>query len=101
MLGDILAQLTDTRSAATMLDVVATPELRDRVHNLAVAEGIPVGRLVASKVRHMIDHAGEEIWVDLIGRMSNSPQPGAAAMEAMLDRAFAPSSGGCSCSKGG
>ncbi|MDE2200677.1 MAG: hypothetical protein KGJ41_16820, partial [Rhodospirillales bacterium] len=54
------------------------------------AEGIPAGAFVARAVRHGLDHAGEEVWLDLLGRMAASPQPGVVALEALLRHAFAP-----------
>jgi hypothetical protein len=36
----------------------------------------------------MLDYAEEDVWLDLLGRMFDSPRPGIAALEAMLARAF-------------
>jgi hypothetical protein len=88
MLGDILSGLTDAASAEDMLAAIGGPDVVERVRKDAAAEGVAVGALVAAKVRHMLDHAGEDVWLDLLGRMSGSPQPGAAALVAMLSRAF-------------
>jgi hypothetical protein len=88
MLGDILSGLTDAASAEGILVAIGSPGVVARVQRDAAAEGVAVGTLVAMKVRHMLDHAGEDVWLDLLGRMSGSPQPGAAALEAMLARVF-------------
>ena len=88
MLGDILGGLTEAASAEGVLAAVGSPEVLERMRRDAAAEGVPAGALVAARVRHMLDHAGEDIWLDLLGLMSGSPQPGAAALAAMLSRAF-------------
>lgn len=88
MLGDILSGLTDAATAENILAAVGSPSFVEQVRRDAAAEGVGVGTFVAHKVRHMLDHAGEEVWLDLLGRMSGSPQPGAVALKAMVARAF-------------
>lgn len=88
MLGDILRGLTDAASAEKFLAAVSSPDIVERVRREAAAEGVAAGAHLAAKVRHILDHAGEEVWLDLLGRMSGSPQPGVAALEAVLSRAF-------------
>ena len=36
----------------------------------------------------MVEQGGEDIWLDLLGLMSGSPQPGVAAVEPVLAYAF-------------
>jgi hypothetical protein len=88
MLGDILGGLIDTASAEGVLAAIGSPELLARVRQEAAAGRLSPGAFVAARVRHMLDQAGEEVWLDLLGLMSSSPQPGAAALAAMLSRAF-------------
>jgi hypothetical protein len=88
MLGNILGALTDAISAEEALAAVGDPGLVERVWLGAAAEGVGVGEFVASTVRQMLDYAEEDMWLDLLGRMSGSPRPGVAALEAMLARAF-------------
>lgn len=88
MLGDILAGLTDEAHAQAVAASVARPALLVRITGAAAAEGVPVGAFIASKVRHVVEHGGETLWLDLLGVMSGSPQPGAAAVERMLAHAF-------------
>lgn len=95
MLGDILSGLTDAASAESILAAIGSPDVVERACRDAATEGVAVGALVAAKVRHMLDYAGEDVWLDLLGRMSGSPQPGAAALEAMLSRAFPGPVGAC------
>lgn len=88
MLGDILAGLTDPARAEAVAEAVATPALLLRIREAAAAEGAAAGALIASRVRHAVEHGGEEAWVDLMGAMAGSPQPGAAAVTRLLGRAF-------------
>jgi hypothetical protein len=88
MLGDILGGLTEPASAEGILAAVGSPDVLERIRRNAAAEGVSAGALVAARVRHMLDHAGEDMWFDLLGLMSGSPQPGAAALAAMLSLAF-------------
>lgn len=88
MLGDILNSLTDPSSAEAALAMVGQPELHDRIASLAAAESCPVGLLVAGKVRHLLDHDGEDLWLDLLGAMSASPQPGVVAVSRIMALAF-------------
>lgn len=88
MLGEIVSGLTNAATAEQVAAAVARPEMLERIRQAAQADGVPVGALVAHKVRHVVDHGGEEIWLDLIGAMSGSAQPGAAAVERVLAHAF-------------
>lgn len=88
MLGQILGALTDAASAGEALAAIGDPAVMERVRRGAAAEGVDVGAFVASTVRQMLDHAEEDVWLDLLGRMSGSARPGVAALEAMLARAF-------------
>ena len=88
MLGDILNRLTDPATAEATLDIVSQPELYERIASAAAAERRSVGMLVAGKVRHLLDHGGEDVWLDLLGVMSGSPQPGAAAVNRIVALAF-------------
>jgi len=88
MLGDILGALTDPTSAEEALGAIGDAAVVERVRRGAAAEGVGVGAFVASTVRQMLDYAEEDVWLDLLGRMSGSPRPGVAALEAMLNRAF-------------
>ncbi len=88
MLGEIICGLTNATTAEEVIAAVASPELMQRIRATAVAEGTQVGALVASMMRQLIDHGAEDIWLDLLGVMSGSPQPGAAAIEQTIAHAF-------------
>jgi hypothetical protein len=88
MLGDILKRLTNPDTAAEILASVGERRIVDRASQAAAGGGVPVGVLVAEKIRHMLDHGNEDVWLDLMGVMANSPRPAIAAIERMLARAF-------------
>ena len=88
MLGDILQGLTDDTTAEAVLAAVSQPGICDRIERAAAADAIPVGTLVARRVRHLLDHGGEDVWLDLVGAMSGTPQPASAAVDRILARAF-------------
>jgi hypothetical protein len=88
MLGEILGGLADPARAEEVLSLVGRPEVRERVLGAAAADGVSAGAMVASRVRHLVEHGDEEIWLDLIGAMAGSPQPAVAAVERVLARAF-------------
>ena len=88
MLGNILRGLTDAAAASERLAAIADGALVERVKRAAEENCVTPGTYVAATVRHLLDHASEEIWLDLVARMANSPQPGAAAVQAILALAF-------------
>ncbi|MFC4167161.1 hypothetical protein [Teichococcus aestuarii] len=88
MLGAILEGLTDPGRAEAFLAIVGPSALRERVGQAARAEGVAAGPLLAERIRHLVEHGGEEIWLDLMGAMAASPQPAAAAVERLLRQAF-------------
>jgi hypothetical protein len=88
MLGNILGGLIDAATAEELLAAIADEALLERVKSAANENDVAPGTYVAATVRHLLDHGSEEIWLDLVGKMANSPQPGAAALEAILARAF-------------
>jgi hypothetical protein len=88
MLGNILGGLTNAATAEAVVADVANPAIMQRIRTAADAAGTPIGAFVASKVRHLVEHGAEDLWLDLLGVMSGSPQPGAAAVERMIAYAF-------------
>ena len=88
MLGNILQGLTDADVAEEMLAAIGDEALLARVESAAGAAGVDPGIFVAATVRHLIDRGGDELWLDLVGKMANSPQPGVVALQASLASAF-------------
>jgi hypothetical protein len=88
VLGKILGGLTNAAAAEEFLNAIADEALLERVKTAADENDVSPGIFVAATVRHLLDHGSEEIWLDLVGKMANSPRPGAAALQAILLRAF-------------
>lgn len=88
MLGVILSGLTNAAAAEEALVSLGDKALLARVTLGAEANDVSPGTYVSATIRHLLDHGSEEIWLDLISKMANSPQPGAAALQAILARAF-------------
>ena len=88
MLGTVLSRLTDPASAEEFLGATADEAMLERVKVAAHAGGVTPGIYVAATIRHLLDHGSEEVWLDLVGRMTASPQPGAAALQTILARAL-------------
>ena len=88
MLGEILGGLTNATTAEAVVADVANPAIMQRIRTAAVAQGVPVGAFVASRIRHLVEHGAEDLWLDLLGVMSGSPQPGVTAIERMIACAF-------------
>ena len=88
MLGDILKSLTNPAAAEAALLELGNGLVLDRVRIEAEVEGTTAGAFVARAVRHVLDHAGEEVWLDLIGAMARTPEPGRAALGIILAKAL-------------
>jgi hypothetical protein len=88
MLGNILGGLTKAAAAEAILAAMGDKALLERVKNAADENAVTPGTYVAASVRHLLDHGSEDIWLDLVGKMANSAQPGAAALHCILARAF-------------
>jgi hypothetical protein len=96
MLGTLLGGLTNAAAAEELLATLADEALLLRVRSAAADNAVTPGAYVAATVRQLLDYGGEEVWLDLVGKMANSPQPGAAALQAILARAFpAPDAHAC------
>ncbi len=88
MLGNILGGLTNAAAAGELLTAIADEALLERVKVAADENDVTPGTYVAATVRHLLDHGSDDVWLDMIGKMANSPQPGATALHAILVRAF-------------
>jgi hypothetical protein len=93
MLGDILRSLTDPAEAEAALLALDNAPVLERVRADAQAEGTTAGVFAARAVRHVLEHAGEETWLDLLGAMARTPEPGAAALGIILAKALPDSAG--------
>jgi hypothetical protein len=88
MLGNILGGLTNAAAAENLLAAIGDEALLERVKTAADDNGVTPGTYVAATVRHLLDHGSDDVWLDMIGKMANSPHPGATALQIILVRAF-------------
>jgi hypothetical protein len=88
MLGTILRSLTNPAEAEAALLELGNAPVLERVRAGAQAEGTTAGAFAARAVRHVLDHAGEEIWLDLLGAMARTPEPGTATLGIILAKAL-------------
>lgn len=88
MLGDILHALTDPATAEDLLTAIGGADIVDQIRQEASVAGVGTGAFLAAKFRHVLDQAGDEVWLDLLGRMARSPEPGLVVLQAMLARTF-------------
>jgi hypothetical protein len=88
MLGIILRSLSDPAEAEAALCELGDPRILERVRADALAEGTTIGIFTARAVRHVLDHASEEIWLDLLGAMARTPKPGVVALGIILRKAL-------------
>lgn len=88
MLGQILQGLTDPTQAEAILATVTSPAIRERIEHAAVAGNVAAGSLIASQLRHLLDHGDETLWLDLLGAMANTPVPASVAVDRILRHAF-------------
>ena len=88
MLGSILTRLTNAETAEALLAAIGDEALLKRVASAAAENAVSPGTYAAATVRHLLDHGSEEVWLDLVGRMADSPRPGVAALQSILTRAF-------------
>ncbi|CDX53670.1 conserved hypothetical protein [Mesorhizobium plurifarium] len=86
MLGDIIASLEDPRAATAIVAAFDEPALAARLTAAADVSGRSPAEIVGSAVRNFIDTASDDLWTQLIGIMNRAPDPGLAAMRAILEK---------------
>lgn len=84
MFGDLIAHLHRPEVAAAALDSLPDPDLVSRVEAAAEAAGLETPDFVAALVRGFMDHADDDRWLQMVGVMGRSEEPGLAALEAIL-----------------
>ncbi len=84
MLGRLIDSLDDPAVASVVLAALDDPTLRARLDAAADAAGVPSAEVLASIVRGFVETASDDLWTQLIGVMSQSDDPGLAAVHAIL-----------------
>ena len=95
MLGVILSKLTDPNEAEAALVALNDETIVSRLRACAEAENTTIGAFTARAVRRVLDRASEEIWLDLLGKMARTPEPGAAALAVILGQTLSAKECGC------
>jgi hypothetical protein len=84
----LIDSLEDPRIAARLLDELEAPALVHRLQVVAETRGVSVADAMASSLRHFMETAADDHWVQLIGVMNRSEDPSLAAIRAILMKAL-------------
>ncbi|MDF1587039.1 hypothetical protein [Marinimicrococcus flavescens] len=96
MLGTVIARLEEPGIAEAVLIAAGDMALLSRLQEAAAAEGVHLAAYASRAVRHFLDHADEEDWLQLMGLMGRSEEAGLVALRAILHKAADHASAGCS-----
>jgi hypothetical protein len=88
MLGQLLDSLDDPDVALRLIAALEEPLLLQRLTSAAAAAGRPVADVMASMVHGFLDTASDDHWLQLVGIMNRAPDPGLAAVRAILYKAL-------------
>jgi hypothetical protein len=88
MLGALIDSVEDPKLAARLLDELHAPDLTRRLEAVAQRTGVSVAEAMASTLRHFMETADDDHWVQLIGIMNRAEDPGLAAIRAILMKAL-------------
>lgn len=88
MLGRLLDSLDDPKVALALVAALDDPLLSKRLATAADATGRSPADVLASTVRGFLDTASDDHWLQLVGIMNRAPDPGFAAMRAILEKAL-------------
>lgn len=89
MLGDILGRLQEKGTAAALLLGRGDLALLADVNQAAARLHLPPDAFVSLAVRRFAERADDEAWLQLVGVMGRSADPGGEALAAILRRAVA------------
>lgn len=84
MFGELIAQLDRPEIAAEALAVLQDNELESTIRRYAAANDIAVADCMAGIVKSFLDQANDDAWLQLVGIMGRSEDPGLAALGAIL-----------------
>jgi hypothetical protein len=84
-LGDLIGRMDEPDVAERAIAAIRDLSLLARVTSAAGAAGISAGEYAAISVRSFANTAGDEAWVQLIGRCQARSDPGLAALAYILE----------------
>lgn len=90
MLGQLIEALDDPKVALNLVAALDEPALLARLAAVADAdaEGRAPAEIVASTVRGFLDSACDDHWLQLVGIMNRTEDPGLSAVRAILSKAL-------------
>lgn len=88
MLGALIANLDDPTVTSRVLASLDGPDLSARLAAFSAAEGRTPAQMLAGLVRHFLEVADDEQFVQLIGIMNRAEDPSLAAVRAILTAAL-------------
>lgn len=88
MLGRLLETLDDPRMTMNLVVALGEPALLARLDAIAVAENRTPAEIVASAMRGFLDSSCDDHWLQLVGIMNRSDDPGLSAVRAILSKAL-------------
>lgn len=84
MLGDLMAQLGNDAVAAEALMALEDLALATRAQEAAASEGMTSGEFARMALQRFSSGASDEDWVQAIGLMARTPEPGAVLLRQAL-----------------
>jgi len=86
-IGDLIARCEDEAVAAETAISLGDIELLADVAAAAAARSVTVGEFAAMSVEHFVTHAHYSDWANMFGRVTRTPDPGAAFLHHVLSDA--------------
>ena len=83
MLGELIAQLDRPDVAAGVLTTL-DPSIAEQLERRAAAASMTVADFVAGAVREFVEHAGDDLWFQLLTIVRKSDDPGRTAVQTIL-----------------
>jgi len=84
MLGTLIASLDDPQVTTRLIALIDEPDLAARLESAAHALGRAPADAAASLVRHFVETASDDLWLQLVGIMNRADDPTLAAIRAIL-----------------
>jgi hypothetical protein len=84
-LGDLIGRMDEPDVAERAIAAIRDLSLLGRVATAAGGAGMSAGEYAAIRVRSFANTAGDEAWVQLIGRCQAHSDPGLAALAYILE----------------
>ena len=95
MLGQTLKELARTSDETVALELLPDLVLLGRTRAAAMAAGLSLNQYVLGACRAFLEHAGEEDWATLMGRLRDGAEPGITLVAMAVRRRL--DAGACAC----